>query len=241
MATVVTFFIFEISHSIAIADALIFRASAFPHNFWAALVWPIVGIGSPWGLLCGGMWAYFFLGSLERSWGTRQVVILFASSTLISSIAVLIGSKVLAVDAHLAGLFIGCAPATIAWCSVNRRENIMLYGIFSIPAPIVAVFTIVCVWWLIGTPAIGLFALVSSGAAYWYANVGRYQFQGYKVSGRPLENLLNNQRRKLGMSIEDFDSGPNSNRLNPIARAFKNWKDARRLAKFFKDSNSDKR
>ncbi len=237
----ITFFAYEITHSISLAHSLVFYTGSVTPYFWTVLIWPLNGMGSPWGLVCSGFWTYQFVGSLERSWGTRQIAILFAITTLISSVAVLIGSKLLSTDTQLAGLFVGSAPATIAWCFINRREHILLYGIIKIPAPFIAAFTLVCVWWMAGTPLIGLFALVASGASYTYAKQGRYRYMGYKSVGNPIETILNHQRRKMGLSVEDFDTGPNATKLNPIIRAYKNWKDARRLAKFFKDSNSRNR
>lgn len=174
---------------------LIFLGSSWPDNFWTILTWPLVGGGHPFFLLLVCAWAFWVCGSLERSWGTRTFTGFFAAMSALMALSVWIGGRLLGVPVGLAGLHFAVAAPTIAWCVINRRETINLWGILPLPAPLLALLTILLVWYEIGPPFLGLFGLTSCLVAYLYASYGRYAYRGYAPVDNKIIRLFPRRKR----------------------------------------------
>jgi hypothetical protein len=174
-------------------------------------------------------------GSLERSWSTRSFAALFCASTALTALCVLLGGMLLHMPVGLSGLWIALASPTVAWCAINRREEISLYMVLKIPAPFLAVLTMVFVWFEVGPPLLGLFALIPCAVAYWYTTQGRYAFQGYPSSrDRPRQAV-----GRPALRLHDFE------REEPVKRGasptswFRAWQEKRKLEKLWKRSFGD--
>src|SRR5438874_5790441 len=158
---------------------LMFFTPAMPERFWTIVTWPLVGAGHPINVLFACLWAWWACGSLERSWGSRAFAAFFAAVSAITALTLWMGARMLGSGGFLAGLWMGVAAPTVAWCTINRREVVNLYGMIPIPAPFIGWLAVVLVWYEVGPPLLGLFALSGCAAAYWYAMNGRYLYQGY--------------------------------------------------------------
>lgn len=177
---VISFFCGETLRASSPFHWLVFISVLFPQRFWTLLTWPLAGGGHPFNLLLMCLWAFWVCGSLERSWGWRTFLGFFFGCAALMALSVWIGGMLLGIPlTGLAGLYLAVAAPTIAWCVINASEAIMLYGIFRIPAPVLMALTLVVVWYELGSGVLGLFGLVSCGAAYWYARYGRYMWRGY--------------------------------------------------------------
>lgn len=165
----------------ALGSANPFRWLAFdtlswplPH-IWSVVTWPLNGAGHPLSLLFGCLWFYQFGGSLERSWGSRSYAGFLAAVCALTAVSVWVGAHLIGGVSVLSGLWLAAAAPTVAWTVLNRRETVNLY-FFPIPAPALAALACAVLWYEVGPPFLGLFALAGCAAAYWYAAKGRYAF-----------------------------------------------------------------
>ena len=180
---VVSFFCGEILRASSPFHWLTFNSMLFPQRFWTLFTWPLAGGGHPFNLLLMCMWAFWVCGSLERSWGLKTFLAFFFGCAGLMALSVWIGGGLIGVPLiPLAGLYLAVAAPTVAWCVVNAREAIMLYGVFRIPAPVLLALTLVVVWYELGSGVVGLFGLISCGVAYWYARYGRFMLRGFAPS-----------------------------------------------------------
>lgn len=212
---------------------LVFTTYSWPRYPWTLVTWPLVGAGDPWTLLFAAMWSLSFLGSLERGWGTRTFVLFFTATSALTALSVWIGARLLRLEADLGLLWIALGPPTVAWCTINRRERISVWGVLTVPAAGIGAFTSVLVWYYVGHPILGLFALTGCAAAYWYANSGRYAFRGYAAGGSN-----RGARPHLRMQNYDPESISSGSRWNPIQQ-FRSWQERRKLARLWKRSFKD--
>ena len=184
--TVVTWFInLSVPAGLAPAHFLAFSSATWPLPFvWTPITWPLAAVGSPINVLFGALWFFTFAGSLERSWGTRTFGLFFAAVSIVSALTYGLGGLLLHSAVTLTGLWVAVAAPTVAWCVINRRESINIWGVLPVPAPLIAVLAVVLVWYqagaAFGAPLLGLFALSGCGAAYWYANGGRSLVDSYR-------------------------------------------------------------
>lgn len=169
---------------VAFLHLLGFSTGAFPLALWSVLTWPFLGAGDPISLLFGCAWAYMIGGSLERSWGTRTVVMFFLATNTFMAFCVWGGAMLLHTPAYLNGLWESLAPLTVAWCLLNKRETVRLY-FMPVPAMFIAYLSMLLLWWRVGPPFLGFFALLSCAAAWWYAENGRYSSRGYTTTSSP--------------------------------------------------------
>lgn len=176
---VISFFCGEILRASSPFNWLLFHPLIGLQRFWTILTWPLAGGGHPFNLLLTCLWAFWACGSLERSWGLKTFLGFFFGCSALMAISVWIGALLGYPAVPLAGLYFAIAAPTIAWCVVNARESILLYGIFRIPAPAILALTLVVTWYELGSGVSGLFGLISCGAAYLYARYGRYMWRGY--------------------------------------------------------------
>ena len=187
----------------------------FPMLPITAVTWPLVSTTDPIGLFFGVMWALWVCGSLERSWGSQVFAWFVVALSAITTLACWGLGALLHAPFGLAGLWMGLAAPTVAWCYINRREKVSIYFIFKIPAPWLGAITVASFVYQIavtgGSPIMGIAGLVSPGLAYWYASGARFtlgkarsksHFDGFEnevrdaESGNPIARLLESIRRK---------------------------------------------
>jgi hypothetical protein len=166
-------------------------------------------------LFFGVMWALWVCGSLERSWGSQVFAWFVVALSAITTLACWGLGALLHAPFGLAGLWMGLAAPTVAWCYINRREKVSIYFIFKIPAPWLGAITVASFVYQIavtgGSPIMGIAGLVSPALAYWYASGARFtlgkarsksRFDGFEnevrdaESGNPIARLLDGIRRK---------------------------------------------
>jgi len=187
----------------------------FPMLPITAVTWPLVSTTDPIGLFFGVMWALWVCGSLERSWGSQVFAWFVVALSAITTLACWGLGALLHAPFGLAGLWMGLAAPTVAWCYINRREKVSIYFIFKIPAPWLGAITVASFVYQIavtgGSPIMGIAGLVSPALAYWYASGARFtlgkarsksRFDGIEnevrdaESGNPIARLLDGIRRK---------------------------------------------
>jgi len=187
----------------------------FPMLPITAVTWPLVSTTDPIGLFFGVMWALWVCGSLERSWGSQVFAWFVVALSAITTLACWGLGALLHAPFGLAGLWMGLAAPTVAWCYINRREKVSIYFIFKIPAPWLGAITVASFVYQIavtgGSPIMGIAGLVSPALAYWYASGARFtlgkarsksRFDGFETevrdaeSGNPIARLLDGIRRK---------------------------------------------
>lgn len=153
--------------------------------FWTAITWPLVAAGHPLSVLFSLLMAYFVCGSLERSWGTRRFTLFFFALALLTAATTWIGGRLLGLPVFFAGLWHALAAPTVAWAFLNTREKVGLYfGIVQVPALVFAGLGALILWYEVGAPFLGLFALSGCVAAWWYVTQGRNSFARGEESNR---------------------------------------------------------
>ena len=203
-------------------------SATFPMLPITAVTWPLVSTTDPIGLFFGVMWALWVCGSLERSWGSQVFAWFVVALSAITTLACWGLGTLLHAPFGLAGLWMGLAAPTVAWCYINRREKISIYFIFQIPAPWLGAITVASFVYQIavtgGTPFMGIAGLIAPALAYWYASGGRFAL-GKRPSPSRFVGFAN--------ELRDEKSG------NPITRFFdgirKKKRDAK-IEKMFKNS-----
>ena len=215
---------------------LTFSTSWFPlPNLWSMVTWPLIGAGNPLFLLFAAYWAYTIGGSLERSWGTRTLVLFFFATNALMAISVWVGSQILHIPGVLGGLWEALTPITIAWCLLNKRETVNLYFV-PVPAMFLAYLALVFLWWEVGPPLLGLFALVPCAAAWWYADKGRHAYGGYGTNTSPFGGFRTASNstpanRRTNTGSPEKAAAP----FNPI-KWWKRRQEDKRLAAMFRRS-----
>lgn len=237
VSNVVAFFAIEVTHSPALIAWFGFTDSGFLTKPWTFVTWPFVGAYHPFNLLFAAIWALTVCGSLERSWGTRSFLGFFAGTSALTAATVLIGERILNQPAPLFGLWVGVAAPTAAWCAINRFQRVSIWGI-PVPAPLIAVFVAVLVWYEQGTPLRGLFALSGTAAGWWWGMNGRFAYRGYARTPSPFERF---RRQKPGLRLIDLENdvrpgAPFFDRLNPM-RWYRSWRTRREVEKLLRRSS----
>jgi hypothetical protein len=154
---------------------------------WTIATWAMVAIGSPLTLLFSIFVAAWVYGSLERSWGTRNFLGFFFATAAITAISTWLGGRLLGIPVLLADPWVALAPSTVAWAMLNRNEPVgLFFGMAQVPGIWLAAISSVFVWYIVGPPFLGLFALAGSVAAWWYVQHGRFKlFVLTKRSSKP--------------------------------------------------------
>jgi hypothetical protein len=226
----VLWFLVVISKSPALLDLLAF-SSAFAHQpyIWTAVTWPFHDGSNPLFMLLALLWAFNVAGSLERSWGTRVFVTFFLVTNALTATTYYFGSLLLHTPIVLSGLWIGLSSLTVAWCLLNRRETVCLGFVLPVPALWIAILELLIVWYELGPPLLGLFALSGCAAAWWYVEKGR----SWRLSGYSDRSYLKppSQRRRTNPEAER--GGFN------LARYLRARREQRRLEEMFRRSGFD--
>ena len=149
------------------------------------------------------------------------------------SLQKLIQSGARPTQAALASVWVALAAPTVAWCTINSRESVSLYGLLTIPAPLMALLTVVLVWFEVGPPLLGLFALSGCAAAYAYVRYGRSPYRGYATVRRPWEKAPVLRLRTFAPEREAAERGG----FAPL-RWWRAWQERRQLARLYRRSRS---
>ena len=231
----VTFwFLAIIAPGVGLFQLLVFHSQHWPLPFpWTIATWPIAGGGHPLFFLFALLWTYSMCGSLERSWGTRTFTLFFVATNALTALTYLAGGALLHTPVMLFDLWTGVAAPTVAWCLLNRREQITLWGLLPIPAMWLAGLEVVIVWFEHGPPFLGLFALSGCAAAYWYVTQGRYGSSGFGNDSRntfrsPFSSSTSRSRESSGPGFS-------------LARLLRDRREKRRLEDLFRRSGYDDR
>jgi hypothetical protein len=239
---VFAFFFVATTHSDGLLRWFGFFDPLFIARPWAFVTWPFVGAYHPINLLFGCLWALMVCGSLERSWGTRTFLGFFAAVSALTAFTLFIGGRLIGPPAGLDGLLVGVAAPTMAWCAINRYEKISFWG-FPVPAPLIAIFVAVLVWFEEGSPLRGLFALSGCAAGWWWGLSGRFAYRGYTENRSPFDRFK--KRQQPGLRLVDLENDIRASifqsildRLNPI-RMYRSWRTRREVEKLFKRSGTD--
>lgn len=258
-ANVIGFFLLAAFRSLGVGQWLAFQTPLWPRLFWTLITWPLVpttGLVDVLGLVFAAGWTYFYLGSLERSWGTRPLVTFLVATSALTAFTVWLGSRLVG-PGVLAGLWIAVGPATVVWAVLNYRETVNLFFL-PLPAPLIGVIGAAIVWFnagaAYGNPLIGLFALSGCAAAWWYAKYGRYGSDGYTQKsggsgGGRLGNLLGGNRGTTTrtttsasgttLRFRDFDREPARKSPFNLRRFLQDRKQRRELEALWKRSGFD--
>jgi hypothetical protein len=104
----------------------------------------------------------------------------FAATSVLTAVTTFLGGLLLHRDVILYGLSMAIAAPTVAWCIINRRESVYFYFI-PVPALAIGALSVVILWYEVGPPLLGLFALSGCAAAWWYAAQGRNATLSYST------------------------------------------------------------
>lgn len=230
-ANILTFFIGNIARASVPTLSLAFIGSEWLPRFWTLVTWPLVNFDPPFALLFTCLWAYMMCGSLERSWGARTFAGFFVALSALMAFTTWAGGQILHQQVGLAGLRFAIAAPTIAWCALNRREVLNFFGIIPVPAPLLALLTVVIVWYEVGPPLLGLFALSGCAAAYAYVQYGGSSYRGYAGRGGFFGGATQAKTPRPALRMRHFDreserEAPVSVGLSPVR-----WWRARRERK----------
>ncbi len=234
--TVVLWFASVILPGTGLFRLLAFDSSRWPFPYpWTIATWPIVGGGHPLFLLFALLWTYSMCGSLERSWGTRTFSLFFLATNALTALTYLLGGALFHLPVMLAGLWTGVAAPTVAWCLLNRRESVVLWGLLPIPALWLAWLEVAIVWFEHGAPILGLFALSGCAAAYWYVTQGR--------NGDSSFGYRNDSRSAFRSPFSGGASGPRESNSTgfSLTRYLRDRREKRRLEDLFRRSGYDDR
>jgi hypothetical protein len=174
---VVLFFITLALPGIPILQNIIFSTQDWLPRFWTVFTWPVGDAAQqPISALFAIGWFYLFSSSLERTWGGRDYGLFLAAMASITALGMWLGSFLVG-NGVASGLWMISGSLAVAWALINRGETINLFFV-PLPAPAIGVLGAVLVWFYggasYGNPLLGLFALLSCAAAYWYVTKGRY-------------------------------------------------------------------
>jgi hypothetical protein len=168
---------------------------------WTLVTWPLVAFADPISMLFSSLAAWWVLGSLERSWGTRNVMGFFFGCAALLALGVALGAAMGAAltkeNLVVMGLYSALCAPLVSFCTLNPHVR-MNFFIVTLPAPIFAWLSVALLWWSVGIPYIGLFALVAPAFAYWYARGGQ------SVIG----NFFNRGGRKPSLTLKDYTKAP---------------------------------
>ena len=241
-SNIVTFFSAAILHSGDPFAHLTFISPIVSAMPWTLVTWPLYGPANPLTVLFVCFWTWWVCGSLERSWGTKTMLAFFVITNTIMTLSVLLGSHLLGISSILFGLSYAIAAPTIAWCVINRNEVIRLYAIIPLPAPALAAITLIMLWYNVGPPLLGLFALTGCAAAFWYAQYGRYIHRGYATNVNPFSGTRtsgNNPVLRLKHYDRELEKEVSiGSNLSPF-RWWRARQERRRLEQLFRPTGTD--
>ena len=238
---VALFFAVLAAPGIPILRYIVFSTQDWLTRFWTVFTWPVGdAAGQPISALFAIGWFYLFSGSLERAWGTRDYGFFLAAMASLTALGMWVGSFLVG-PGMASGLWMISGSLAVAWAVINRRERISLFFV-ELPAPAIGVLGVALVWYyggaMYGNPLLGLFALISCAAAYWYATKGRSDFSGYTTSrGTSRRGNRSDTRSETAARFNNFDrESPSRRGMWSLARWWKDRQERKRLEAIFRRS-----
>jgi membrane associated rhomboid family serine protease len=198
---------------------------AFQAGDWFTRPWKLV-TGSLfytdiWSAILGALWLWFIGGTLERSFGTRTLVALWAGISVVTALGLELGLVVTKLSAPLY-LTVVLSALTVVWGALNRRASVLLMGILPLAgitmAWLSAIFVVIWYGW-----PIGVFALTGCVAGWlfvWQRERTRRNLGVLKIPRRP-------------KSIRSREDPP-----GPAGR-IQSWRRNRRIEKLMRESGLD--
>ena len=149
---------------------------------WRALTYPILMPGI-FALLFDGLALWWFGGSLERSWGTRNFAIFWVLVSLVSALSLSLGALVIGQTVSVAS-WLPLSAMVLAWCMLNPEQSILIYGIIPILAKWIAVGEVLIIFFMHFSlhPLLGFFALGGCAFALWWIRSYRWQSASFGPS-----------------------------------------------------------
>jgi hypothetical protein len=201
VATAIAVWIVNILLKFALVPLLAFSAGgAWWLKPWTLVTWPLVAPTDPIGMLFSSLMAWWVLGSLERSWGTRNVMGFFFGCAALLALGVALGGVLLKENLLVMGLYSALCAPVVSFCTLNPHVR-MNFFIVTLPALVFAWLSVALLWWHIGIPYIGLFALVAPAFAYWYARGGQF------VIGNFFDTFDKGAKRPA-LTLQDYTKAP---------------------------------
>jgi hypothetical protein len=164
---------------------------------WTLVTWPFVAPLDPISMLFSSLAAWWVLGSLERSWGTRNAMGFFFGCAALLALGVALGGALLKQNLMVMGLYSALCAPIVSFCTLNPHVR-MNFFIVTLPASVFGWLSVALLWWSVGIPYIGLFALVAPAFAYWYAR------DGQSVIG----NFFDRGGRRPSLTLQDYTKAP---------------------------------
>jgi len=226
----------------------VFSPEIGPVRYWTFLTYPIAQ-GAQFdfiytAILC--YWLWWVGGSLERSWGSAGFARFFVALTLVTSLALWVGARMLGVGYILCGLTLPVVGLTTAWAAINPYEELLFWMVIRMRAWILAAIVVAMMFFydFHGAPVLGLFALANPLLGYLWV-------RGRMLGGLRGAFMGGGRRRGPDLRFSDTDRVRNKNRplddlrghsLRGPLGAYKDWQQRRRLDKLWRDSDiSDKK
>ncbi|MEO6909060.1 MAG: DUF1751 domain-containing protein, partial [Abditibacteriaceae bacterium] len=139
---------------------------------WTFITYPLVSFGII-GMLFYGFWLYFIGSALERAWGTVNYAVFFVVVSVVSGVAMEIGTLITHIHSVPINNWLPLAGVTLAFCLLMPEETIYLL-FFPIKAKWLGWLEMVIVFFTYGgiSPLLGFFALAGCGVAWIWINRG---------------------------------------------------------------------
>lgn len=211
-----------------LASLLVYTSGRLVLMPWTAFTYPLVGPLEPISVLFSSYWMWVAGGSLERAWGSRTFGVFFFAIAGLTALALYAASVVFGVQTGAVGLWLPLAAVTVAFGMMNPEQQILFFFIIPMKLKYLAMLSaaMVLISFARPNPLVGVFALAGCAASYWYVRNGRSLDWG-----TPRQPRHNNVMRV-------YDRRGPLNRLNPF-RAYKDWRERKRLRDFFDKSGFD--
>ncbi|HEY0866563.1 MAG TPA: rhomboid family intramembrane serine protease [Fimbriimonas sp.] len=155
---------------------------------WTLLTYPLAHTGDGTGLiwfLFLLLWLYWVGASVEQELGPRKYALAWLAMILIPAVVLGLGSLAFGRPVTLYGAHLPLSGLTVAWGVRNSGSIIRLYGIIPLSGRILAILTVVLVFFGYGTmsPLIGVLAVAHLALAWLF---GMNRLPGFSYS-RPVE------------------------------------------------------
>lgn len=140
---------------------------------WTWFLYPLLVL-DPIALLLSGYMLYVGGGVLERSWGSRNFLVLFLIFNLITALAFVPAAYLFGLSFTVAGMWLPVATLWIAWAAMDPELELHLWGAIPVKLKYIGFVDAALVYFSYGLstgpwgPIVGLFALAGPAAAFLY-------------------------------------------------------------------------
>jgi membrane associated rhomboid family serine protease len=167
-------FIFVLNSFVpAVIPLLAFIAPDSLRQPWTLITYPLLTT-DPIGFLWYGLLMWWVASPIERSWGTRVYAIFFAAMAVLTALSLTAGAFILGTNV-IVWNYLPLAALLVAWCTMNPEQDMCIWGILTVKLKWIAVAAVFVVFftYVRQNPFLGLFAVVSCAASYfWVRNRG---------------------------------------------------------------------